>query len=140
MGIILRVILIGSLFLQSLPGLVTQRCVAMPTVSELAAAGMAPDAGCSCCGPSDNEAAVECPMAKNGYIGCNCKNPQPDEPKTPPANEKSRQLEQLFAAVTLVVAILVPEPAPVSVRWTDYEPPSRSGSHSIQSLLCVWLM
>lgn len=79
-------------------------------------------------------------MAKNGYIGCNCKNPQPDEPKSPPSNDKSRQIEQLFAAVTLVVAILVSEPASVSARWTAYEPRSRSGSHSIQSLLCVWLM
>lgn len=140
MPLLLRVILIASLLLQSLPGLVMQRCVAMPTVSELAAAGMATDAECSCCGPSDDEAAVECPMAKSGSIGCNCKNPQPDEPKTPPGNEKSQRIDPLFAAVPLVVAILVPEPATASPRWTAYEPPSRFGSHSIQSLLCVWLM
>lgn len=79
-------------------------------------------------------------MAKSGYVGCNCKNPQPDEPKTPPSNEKPQQIEHIFAAAAFVVAILLPEPAGASAHWWAYEPPSRSSSHSIQSLLCVWLM
>lgn len=140
MSILMRVILIVSLVLQSMPGLTMQRCVAIPTVSDLVAVGMAPDAECSCCGPSDEKAVVECPMAKNGYIGCNCRSPQSDEPQSPPSNEKFQQVEPLFTAGTFVVASLVPEPAPGSAQRTAFEATSRFGSHSIQSFLCVWLM
>lgn len=141
MSILIRAILIASLLVQSLPGLVMQRCAAMPDASSLAAMGMPANAKCGCCGENDDGSAVECPLAKSGYVGCNCKNPQPEDPKTPPSDhQKSQQVEQLFSAMTPVAAILLPEPLPQPVRWATSEPAIRSGSHSIQSLLCVWLM
>lgn len=139
MSLIVRVILIASMLLQSLPGLAMQRCVAMPDASALAAAGMPADANCGCCGNGADGETIECPMAKNGYVGCNCKNPQSQEPKSPPSDQKPRQIEHLFLAMPFVVALLPREPLP-SPRWTAIEPLKRSGSHSIQSLLCVWLM
>ena len=141
MYVLIRAILIASLLLQSLPGLAMQRCVAMPSAPSPASMGTPANARCACCGGSDEEAnAIGCPLAKGGYAGCNCKNPQPEDPKAPPSDQRSRQIEQLFSALTPVVAILLPEPLPVGVRWTACEPPERSGSHSIQSLLCVWVM
>lgn len=141
MSILIRAILIASLLLQSLPGLVMQRCVAMPDVKALVAAGHAANAKCACCGDSDDASAVECPLAKSGYVGCNCKSPQPEDPKAPPSDhQKSQQIEQLFPAAAPAITILLPEPLPLLVRWTASEPPKRSGSNSIQSLLCVWVM
>jgi hypothetical protein len=137
---LLRAILIVTLLAQPLMGLMQQRCVGMPDAKALASMGMPVDTECGCCG-SGNEggAAIECPMAKNGYAGCNCKNPQPEDPKTPPSDQKPRQVEHLFSTPPLVVAVLVPLSSPTP-RWTATEPVDRSGSHSIQSLLCVWLM
>lgn len=138
MSLVVRVILIVSLLFQSLPGLAMSRCVAMPDSSALVAMGMPADAECGCCAKGDDGKAIECPMAKSGFVGCNCKNPQPEDPKTPPSNQKSQQIEQLFSAPTILVLMVPPEPLPLSARWTAAEPFRRSGSHSIQSLLCVW--
>ncbi|MBL8765267.1 MAG: hypothetical protein JNM07_13465 [Phycisphaerae bacterium] len=138
MSILIRAILIVSLLMQSLPGLVMQRCVAMPEASSLTAMGMPANAKCGCCGESDVGSRVECPLADSGYVGCNCQSPQPEDPKAPPSDhQKSQQIEQLFAAAAPAVTILLPQPLPRHVRWTAFEPPNRCGSNSIQSLLCV---
>lgn len=139
MSLLIRAILIVSVLMQPLIGLVGQQCVGMPDAAALATVGMPADAECGCCGGDDGGRAIECPMAKNGYAGCNCKNPQPEDPRTPPSDQKPRQVEHLFSATPLVVAVLVPLPLSTP-RWTATEPVDRSSSHSIQSLLCVWLM
>lgn len=136
----ITVIAMLSVLVQSLPGLVMQRCVAMPDSRTLLATGHRADAQCGCC-HQGSDGTIECPLAKSGYAGCNCKNPPSEDPKTPPSDhQKSQQIEQLFSTPTPVAAMLLPEPPPAPVRWGTAEPASRCGSHSIQSLLCVWVM
>jgi hypothetical protein len=139
MSLVVRVILIVSMLVQSIPGLAMPRCVAMPDSLALVAMGMPADAECDCCAKSEEGQAIECPMAERGFVGCNCKNSQAEDPKTPPSNQKSLQIERLLSVpVVPVILIAPPEPLPLAARWTAAEPSRRSGSHSIQSLLCVW--
>lgn len=139
MLLLIRAILIVSLLLQPLGGLLPQRCIAMPALATLESMGMPADTECGCCGGGENLATIECPTAQNQYVGCNCKNPQREDPKTPPSDQNTRQIEHLFSATPVVVAVL-PQPPATSPRWTASEPLRCSGSHSVQSLLCVWLM
>lgn len=139
MLLLTRAILIISLLLQPLGGMLPQRCVAMPGPATLESMGMPAGTECGCCGGGEDLATIECPTAQDQYIGCNCKSSQREDPKTPPSDQKPRQIEHLFTATPVAVAVLVPAPAP-SVRWAITEPVRSSGSHSVQSLLCVWLM
>lgn len=139
MSLLVRLILIVSLLAQSAPGLVMQRCVGMPDAKALAAAGLPGDAECSCCGTGDDGAVIECPMAAQGYMGCNCKHPKQDEPKSPPPSDQ-KPLQHALAFVPVLVAILPAEPPSAAAPWRGEEPLLRASPPSVQSLLCVWLM
>lgn len=143
MSLLARIILVLSLLAQSTPALVMQRCVGMPSPKALAAAGQPEDARCGCCNPGGGNAGngktIECPMAAQGYAGCNCKHPKPDEPKTPaPKNQTSVEVQFAFAPV--LIAVLPAEPPSAAMRWRGDEPLLRCSAPSFQSLLCVWLI
>ena len=143
MQFIVRIILVAGLLLQSLPGLVMQRCVAMSAGEggALPAAGLPQTAGCNCCRVSDDGSAVECPLAKQGYAGCNCKNPQDREttnlPPTSPKDHKNPNVEQWLPAPLATYEAPLPEALGWLARpaWVDV---FSHRSPSIQSLQCVW--
>lgn len=150
MLLLVRIILVLSLLAQSAPGLVMQRCVGMPGPKALAAAGLPEDARCGCCNPGRGDGAeasadgksIECPMSAQGvggYAGCNCKDPRPDEPKTP-APKSQTPVEVQFAFAPVLIAVLPAEPMSAAMRRRGEEPLLRRSAPSFQSLLCVWLM
>ncbi|MGE3108378.1 MAG: hypothetical protein AB7G11_03845 [Phycisphaerales bacterium] len=139
MYLVFRAILIASLLLQPFAGLLPQRCVGMPDAAALVSMGMPAGATCDCCGGDADGASVECPMAKDSYVGCNCKASQQEAPQTPPPGPEHKPLTQLLAFVPVLI-MLVPEPAARSFVWHGDDALLRRSSPSIQSLLCVWLM
>jgi hypothetical protein len=139
MSLLVRLILIVSLLAQFTPGLVVQRCVGMPDADALAAVGLPEDAECDCCGTGDDGALIECPMAAQGYVGCNCTQPQLEGPKSPPPSNQ-KPIQHFFAFVPVLVAILPVEPTSAAVPWRGEGSLLRASPPSFRSLLCVWLM
>lgn len=139
MALLVRLILALSLVVQSVPGLAVQRCVGMPGAGA-AGAEKIEQPVCSCCGGGDDGAAAPCPFASNGYVGCNCKESQEQEPKPLPGDPKTEQLQHLLAFVPVLTVVLPPLPLPTAMMRTGSETPPWRTSHSVQSLLCVWLI
>ncbi len=134
MSLFARTILITALLAQSLPGLAMNRCIAMPDASALVMLGTPGEANCSCCGGDDDE-AVACPLAEQGYAGCNCMNPQPGQAPPPPKNQAA---ERWLGSLPVLIAVLLPEPPETPVRWASTVVSPRRSPSSVQSLLCVW--
>ncbi len=134
MSLFARTILIAALLAQSLPALAMNRCIAMPDTSALVMAEIPGEANCSCCG-GDGGAAVACPLAEQGYVGCNCLNPQPDQTPPPPKNQAA---ERWLGSLPVLIAVLLPEPPETPVRWASAVVSHRQSPSSVQSLLCVW--
>lgn len=137
MSLFARTILIAALLAQSLPGLALNRCIAMRDTSALVMAGIPGEANCSCCGgDSDDGATVACrPLAEQGYAGCNCMNPQPDQSPPPPKNQAA---ERWLGSLPVLIAVLLPEPPETPVRRASAGISPRRSPSSVQSLLCVW--
>lgn len=136
MSLLVRAILVTSLLVQPFGGLLLGQCVVMPEAAALASVRMTADSKCGCC---RGDGASDCPMAANGIVECNCASARPQDPKTPPSEQKSRQIEHLLPATPLVTTVLLPQSSPMP-RSTAIERVGYARSHSVQSLLCVWLM
>jgi len=138
MAILLRLILVFSLFAQPFPGLAMQRCAGMPESPARLGGDTSEAEECGCCHPGASGAS-DCPLSSKGFAGCNCKASQQETPKTPPPGPEHKPLSQLLAFVPLLV-MFMPEPAARSFVWHGEDALLGRSSPSKQSLLCVWLM
>jgi hypothetical protein len=124
MALFVRLILALLLLVQPMAGAVGQDCAAMP--ERRIGQTTLPEA-CCCCKPGRTPAA-----------SCGCLASHQEEPKAPARSLKAESsppvsLPVLIGTRPLPVAAAVPLPS-------SSPAPVTSASHSVQSLLCVWLM
>jgi hypothetical protein len=142
MALLTRLILALTLVVQSLPGIAVERCAEMTRATRIASAqsDMGDEVPCACCsGKASEKSAPACPKS-DATTACKCGMPQPEQPKAPPSDSKTEQVQFAVAVLPAFLGFLfepVDQPTP-HVSWLGASP-KRPGN-SIQSVLCVWVV
>ena len=142
MAVVTRLILALMLVLQSLPGLTVERCAEMTPGTGMSAVDVTPtdNSACPCCSGRKGEPSGSACSNSDAVTVCKCGMPQPEQPKAPPSDSRTEQVQLAVAILPAFLGFVfeaVDRPAP-SVGWLG-APPKRP-ANSVQSVLCVWVV
>lgn len=142
MALVTRLILALMFVVQSLPGVAVERCAEMtrgvgaPAVQ----AESADESSCPCCsGAARGKAGPACTNS-DAVTACRCGMPQPEQPKAPPSEPKTEQVQFALAILPAFLGFMfeeIDQPTP-PVGWLGAAP--KRPANSIQSVLCVWVV
>ena len=142
MAVVTRLILALLLVVQSLPGVSVERCAEMARGTGMSAVDTAATdtSACSCCAGRKGETSGSACSNSDAVTACKCGMPQPEQPKAPPSDSRTEQVQLAVAILPAFLGFVfeaVDRPVP-SVGWLG-APPKRP-ANSVQSVLCVWVV
>lgn len=142
MAVVTRIILALMLVVQSLPGVAVERCAEMSRGTRMSAVdAVATDSSaCPCCSGRNGESSGSACRNSDAVTACKCGMPQPEQPKAPPSDSKTEQVQLAVAILPVFLGFdfeAVNRPA-LSLGWLG-APPKRP-ANSVQSVLCVWVV
>lgn len=142
MVFVTRIILAFMLVVQSLPGVSVERCAEMARGMGMSAVdAVATDtSACLCCAGRKGETSGSACTNSDAVTACKCGMPQPEQPKAPPSDSRTEQVQLAVAVLPAFLGFVfesADRPAP-SVGWLG-APPKRP-ANSVQSVLCVWVV
>ena len=142
MVFVTRIILAFMLVVQSLPGVSVERCAEMARGMGMSAVdAVATDtSACLCCAGRKGETSGSACTNSDAVTACKCGMPQPEQPKAPPSDSRTEQVQLAVAVLPAFLGFVfesADRPAP-SVGWLG-APPKRP-ANSVQSVWCVWVV
>lgn len=142
MALVTRLILAIMLVVQSLPGIAVERCAEMTGGIRAGAVqdASADEAACPCCAGAARDKSGPACANSDAVTACKCGMPQPEQPKAPPSDSRTEQVQLAVAILPAFLGFVfeaVDRPVP-SVGWLG-APPKRP-ANSVQSVLCVWVV
>lgn len=142
MAVVTRLILALMLVVQSLPGLAVERCAELARGTGMSAVDTTEteNSACPCCSGRKGVPAGSGCSNSDAVTVCKCGMPQPEQPKAPPSDSRTEQVQLAVAMLPGFLGFVfeaVDQPAPSEGLLGA--PPKRP-ANSVQSVLCVWVV